>query len=265
MTSGDTETVPRPVALVAGASRGAGRAVALELGKAGYRVVVSARSTRFGARTESRRETIEDTAEAISSEGNLADPYVCDHLNARELQNFVRWCVKKYDRIDVLVYSVWGGAEGFDGHTFSDGAPYGARLENRTLTPFVQMMETGPYGLLLTLKAFEPVLRRADNPIAIVLGDDPGDDPHPDVFYDLSKTSVLRLTKTLAPEFAEAGITLCHFSPEALATERAVDAGIVDEETSAARLAGTALLEVLAQAPRGKLSGRSLFMRDYLK
>lgn len=252
------------MALVAGASRGAGRAIAIALGKAGYQVIVSARSTRFGARTESRSETIEDTAEDISAFGAPGAPYVCDHLNARELQDFARWFVRRYGRIDVLVHAVWGGAEGFDGTSFSDGSRYGAELANRTLSPFVSMMETGPYALLLTLKAFEPLLRRGDSPIAIVIGDDPEDGFHEDIFYDVAKSSVLRLVTSLSPEFNRADICLCHLSLDALATERAVDFGRAGVETHGSQLAGAAVVKLLEHQPRRDLAGASLFMRDYV-
>ena len=71
------------ICLVAGASRGVGRGIAQGLGEAGATVIVTARSSETGPRTEGRPETIEDTARAVDAAGGEGHHYLCDHTSER--------------------------------------------------------------------------------------------------------------------------------------------------------------------------------------
>src|SRR5687767_63103 len=98
------------IALVAGATRGAGRGIAVELGAAGATVYVTGRSTRAGRSPMDRPETIEETAELVSAAGGAGVAVRVDHSVPHEVDALVRRIAGEQDgRLDVLVNDVWGG------------------------------------------------------------------------------------------------------------------------------------------------------------
>ena len=97
------------VALVAGATRGAGRGIAIELGAAGATVYVTGRSTRAGRSEMDRPETIEDTAEQVTARGGYGIPVRCDHTDIEQVIALVdRIRTEQGGRLDILVNDVWG-------------------------------------------------------------------------------------------------------------------------------------------------------------
>src|SRR5262245_6811418 len=102
------------IALVAGATRGAGRGIAVELGAAGATVYVTGRSTR-GAPSEYRRpETIEDTAALVTEAGGEGIALRVDHLAAAEVEGLVARIRAERGRLDMLVNDIWGGERLFE-------------------------------------------------------------------------------------------------------------------------------------------------------
>src|SRR5688572_23495092 len=98
------------VALVAGATRGAGRGIAVQLGAAGATVYVTGRSTRGGRSEMDRPETIEETAELVTARGGRGVAIRCDHTEPAQVRSLVeRIAGEQEGRLDVLVNDVWGG------------------------------------------------------------------------------------------------------------------------------------------------------------
>ena len=97
------------VALVAGATRGAGRGIASELGAAGATVYVTGRTTRERQSDYGRAETIEETAELVTSLGGQGIAMRVDHLVPEEVSNLVACIRAEQGRLDILVNDVWGG------------------------------------------------------------------------------------------------------------------------------------------------------------
>src|ERR671911_2337050 len=97
------------VALVAGATRGAGRGIAVELGAAGATVYVTGRSARERRSEYDRPETIEETADLVDRAGGQGIPVRVDHLKSDEVRDLVRRIEEEQGRLDVLVNDVWGG------------------------------------------------------------------------------------------------------------------------------------------------------------
>jgi NAD(P)-dependent dehydrogenase (short-subunit alcohol dehydrogenase family) len=97
------------VALVAGATRGAGRGIAVELGAAGATVYVTGRTTRDRQSEYARPETIEETAELVSAAGGRGIAVRVDHLVADEVRALVGRIRAEQGRLDVLVNDIWGG------------------------------------------------------------------------------------------------------------------------------------------------------------
>ncbi|WP_410615273.1 SDR family oxidoreductase [Amycolatopsis sp. lyj-109] len=98
-------TLSGKVALVAGGTRGASRAIAVELGRAGAFVYVTGRTTRAGRSEVDRPETIEETAELVEKAGGQAEAIRVDHLVPAEVEALA----KRIDRLDILIDGLWGG------------------------------------------------------------------------------------------------------------------------------------------------------------
>jgi NAD(P)-dependent dehydrogenase (short-subunit alcohol dehydrogenase family) len=97
------------VALVAGATRGAGRGVAVELGAAGATVYATGRSTRERRSEYDRPETIEDTADLVTAAGGRGVAVPTDHLESDAVAGLVARIGREHGRLDVLVNDIWGG------------------------------------------------------------------------------------------------------------------------------------------------------------
>ncbi|HEX6618520.1 MAG TPA: SDR family NAD(P)-dependent oxidoreductase, partial [Solirubrobacteraceae bacterium] len=91
------------VALVTGASRGAGAAIAAVLGEAGATVYVTGRSSRAGARTDDMPGTVEDAAAEVSARGGTGIGVVCDHTDPAQVEALVARVEAEHGRLDVLV------------------------------------------------------------------------------------------------------------------------------------------------------------------
>ena len=94
------------VALVAGATRGAGRGIAIELGAAGAIVYVTGRTTRSQRSELNRPETIEETAELVGQAGGKGIAVQVDHLDSAQVQALVSRIEDEQGRLDVLVNDV---------------------------------------------------------------------------------------------------------------------------------------------------------------
>src|SRR6478672_4328348 len=97
------------VALVAGATRGAGRGIAIELGTAGATVYCTGRTTRERRSEYDRPETIEETAELVGAAGGVGIAIAADHLEPKAVETVTRRIDAEQGRLDVLVNDVWGG------------------------------------------------------------------------------------------------------------------------------------------------------------
>src|SRR5436190_19875022 len=96
------------VALVAGATRGAGRGIARALGEAGATVYCTGRSGRGNPSPYKRPETIDETAEMINAAGGVAIPLRVDHTIESEVEALFARVDREHGRIDVLVNSIAG-------------------------------------------------------------------------------------------------------------------------------------------------------------
>src|SRR5687768_2073291 len=101
------------VALVAGASRGAGRGIAVSLGEAGATVYCTGRSIREQRSEYNRPETIEETAELVDAAGGQGIAVQVDHLEPAAVEALVRRIDAEQQRLDVVVNDVWGGEKLF--------------------------------------------------------------------------------------------------------------------------------------------------------
>src|SRR5687768_6869049 len=97
------------IALVAGATRGAGRGIAFELGAAGATVYVTGRTTRARSSEYDRPETIEETAALVSAAGGRGIDVPTDHLDPSQVERLVDRIRSEEGALDILVNDIWGG------------------------------------------------------------------------------------------------------------------------------------------------------------
>jgi len=206
------------VALVAGATRGAGRGIAVELGAAGATVYVTGRSTR-GQRSEyDRPETIEDTAELVSQAGGRGIAVPTDHLEVEQVRALVSRIEREQGRLDVLANDIWGGerlAEWYAPvwkHSLEDGLHLlRLAIDTHIITSHVALglLIRRPGGLLVEMTDGTAEYNAAHYRL--------------NLYYDLAKTSVIRMAWGLAQELEPHGCTAVSLTPGWMRSEMMLD------------------------------------------
>ena len=208
------------IALVTGASRGAGRAVALELGAAGATVYVTGRSVNGGPTTDSVPGTIDATATEVSDRGGRGIAVRCDHTVDADVESLFAGIRREHGRLDLLVNNVWGGYENPDCrplpmvpfweqslHQWDGMFTAGVRAHLTASRLAVPLMLPQRRGLIVSTTANLEPLGYLRN-----------------LFYDLSKNAVRRLAWATAQELREHGIASLAVAPGFMRTERIVEA-----------------------------------------
>lgn len=250
------------ICLVAGASRGLGRGIARALGEAGATVIVTGRSSEAGPRTDQRFETFEDTAREVEAAGGRGHPYRCDHTNEREVDGLVAWALRRFGRLDCVVDAVWGGNEGYDGERYPDGSAFGAPFWRRPAARLGQSLESGVYAQLLLGRAVAPAMVQARSGLIVTVSFDTGPAYLGDVFYDLAKATMNRLTFAMAHELKPFSVTALGLSPGHVLTERVRDAGLATEATETPAYAGRAIAALAADPDVERHAGQVLHAAD---
>jgi NAD(P)-dependent dehydrogenase (short-subunit alcohol dehydrogenase family) len=213
------------VAVVAGATRGLGRAIAVSLGLAGAFVYATGRSTRTHPATPGRPETIEETAEIVRQYGGKAVALRVDHSREDGVRRlFQRVAREQRGRLDILVNDIWGGEE-----LTEWGKPPWAMSWSRGRT----LLERAIFTHILTSRYGVPMMVHRRRGTVFEVTD--GDHQHyrGSVYYDLAKVSVIRLALGLHEEFEEAhlpGISAIAVTPGFLRSEFMLDQFGVTED-----------------------------------
>jgi len=203
------------VALVAGATRAAGRAIAVELGRLGMTVYVTGRTTRTRRSELNRPETIEETAELVDAAGGVGVPVRVDHLEPDEVRALVERIDVERGRLDVLVNDVWGGDPYLD---------FGKRLWELPLDGGLRMLRLGVETHAVTSHAALPLLIRRPGGLVIEMTDGTTESnaayrADAGFFYDLVKVSVQRMALAQAEELRPYGCTALALTPGWLRSE----------------------------------------------
>jgi NAD(P)-dependent dehydrogenase (short-subunit alcohol dehydrogenase family) len=214
------------VALVAGATRGAGRGIARELGAAGAHVYVTGRTTRQQRSEYDRPETIEETAELIEAEGGAATAIGADHLDVAQVRAVVDRIDREEGRLDVLVNDIWGG----EGH-FEWEEP----LWKTDLEQGLRLLHLAVDTHLITSHAALPLLIRNPGGLVVEVTDGTleynASNYRLTTFYDLAKWSVLRLGWSQGHELAPHRCTAVTITPGWLRSELMLEHFDTTEET----------------------------------
>jgi len=219
-------TLHGKVALVAGATRGAGRGIAVALGTAGATVYATGRSTRAQRSDIDRPETIEETALLVDAAGGQGIPVQVDHLDSAQVGALIARIDTEQGRLDVLVNDIWGAE-----HLFEEGTPLWKHDLDRGFLLLRRAIDTH----ITTSYHALPLLLR--HPCGLVVEVTDGTAAYNatryrvSLFYDLAKASVIRLAWAQAQEVGPRGGTALALTPGWLRSEMMLDHFGVTEAT----------------------------------
>ncbi len=210
------------VALVAGATRGAGRGIAVQLGAAGATVYVTGRTTTTQRSEMNRPETIEETAALVDEAGGHGIPVRVDHLVPSEVSALVTRIRRDQGHLHVLVNDIWGAEIEWDRSVWESSLETG--LHTLRLAVDTHAI-TSHYALPLLIEQPGGLV------VEVTDGTDEYNAAHYRVsfFYDLAKASVNRMAFALAHELRPHGATAVSLTPGWLRSEAMLDAHGVTE------------------------------------
>ena len=220
-----TKSLAGKVALVAGATRGAGRQIAVRLGEAGATVYATGRSTRAHRSEMNRPETIEETAELVTEAGGTGIAVAVDHLDRERVAGLARRIDDEQGRLDVLVNDVWGG---------DPLTTWNKPIWEQDLDQGFRLLRLAVESHMITSHHALPLLIRTPGGLAVEIGDGTTEynaaNYRLSPFYDLAKWSVNRLAFIWSRELAEHGGTAVALTPGWLRSEMMLEHYGVTEE-----------------------------------
>jgi NAD(P)-dependent dehydrogenase (short-subunit alcohol dehydrogenase family) len=213
------------VAIVTGASRGAGRGIAVELGAAGATVVVTGRSTREEQPTQSYGQllslsglsalpgNIDETADEVTRAGGRGIPVRCDHSREDDVARLFARVQREHGRLDLLVNNAWGGHETFNG-------VFDAPFWEHPMAHWDAMFDRGVRNHLLASRHAAPVMVRQQRGLIVTTTFwDRDRYLRGNLFYDLAKAAMSRLAFGMAQELRPHGVASVAVSPGWMRTE----------------------------------------------
>jgi NAD(P)-dependent dehydrogenase (short-subunit alcohol dehydrogenase family) len=278
MTMGTTKWSPDPnalrgrIAVVAGATRGAGRGIAAALGEAGATVYCCGRSSRSHALQSDydRPETIEETAELVTSLGGKGIAIIADHLNPDHVRSLSEQIREAHGHIDILVNDIWGAEQ------LKGGPPdWNKPIWQLDLNKGLRILRLGIDTHLITSYCLLPLLIARPGGLLIEVTDGTleynASHYRLSVFYDLAKVAVNRLAFSQGHELAPHQATAVAITPGWLRSEMMLEAYNTSEEnwrTAAAppgfavsespRYVGRAIVAIASDPERARWNQRSL-------
>ncbi len=260
-------TLTDRVALVAGATRGAGRGIAVALGEAGATVYCTGRSTRDGPVDAARPETVEETAALVTAAGGCGVAVVVDHTDEAAVEALVARVRDEQGRLDLLVNSIWGG----DALT-----EWGKPFWELDVARGFRMLERAVHTHVVTNRHAVPLLLEGGRGLVVEVTDGAFLGYRGQLFFDLCKTAVMRLAYAMSVELADTAVTALAITPGFLRSEAVLDHFGVTEETwrdaiakdphfahsETPRLVGRAVAALAADPDVRRHAGRTLACWD---
>lgn len=261
-------TLEGKVALVAGATRGAGRGIAVELGAAGATVYVTGRTTRQRQSDYKRSsETIEETAELVAAAGGKGIAVPTDHLVSDEVKALVGRIRTEQGRLDILVNDIWGGEHLFEW----DKSVWEHDLENG-----LRLLRLGIDTHLITAHHALPLLIEGSGGLLVEVTDGTAEynanHYRLSPFYDLAKVAVNRMAWAHSKDLEKHGATAVSLTPGWLRSEMMLEHFGVREEnwrdatsnvphfviSETPRFVGRAVASLAVDPDRARFNGQSL-------
>ncbi len=269
--------LPECIAVVTGASRGAGRGCAVELGAAGATVYVTGRSRRdqpapgyvqIQALSNLARVpgSIDETAEEVTRAGGRGIAVACDHTDEAQVQALFERVQRESGRLDLLVNNAWGGHETFDG-------VFQAPFWERPMVHWDAMFDRGVRNHLLSSRLAAPMfVRQGRGLIVTTTFWDRDQYMQGNLFYDLAKAAMTRLAFGMAQELRPHGVASVAVSPGWMRTEFVLAGHQTDEvhwherpalaRTESPRYLGRAVVALASDPQVLERSGQALRVGD---
>jgi NAD(P)-dependent dehydrogenase (short-subunit alcohol dehydrogenase family) len=212
------------IALVAGATRGAGRGIAVQLGAAGATVYCTGRTTRSAPSEMNRPETIEETAELVDAAGGHGIAVQVDHLDPRQVHSLVERIEREQGRLHILVNDIFGATKiEWNKPVWESDLEYG--LHQLRLAVDTHAI-TSHFAIPLLLKSPGGLVVEVNDGTA----EYNGANYRNSFFYDLAKAAVTRMGFSLGHELRSRGATAVSLTPGWLRSEAMLDAFKVTEQ-----------------------------------
>jgi NAD(P)-dependent dehydrogenase (short-subunit alcohol dehydrogenase family) len=213
------------VGLVAGATRGAGRAIAVELARAGFYVYATGRSSRTTGPSEiGRPETIEETGDLIAAAGGAGSALVVDHEDPASVAELVSTIEGDHGRLDALVNDIFGGDRYME---------WDKPLWEHDWAGGLRMLQMGVHTHLITCRAAIPLMLRTAEALGtrglVVEMTDGTSQANAEFrrnvgfYYDLVKANVERIVKGLSAELENSPVTAAGVTPGWLRSEKMLE------------------------------------------
>jgi NAD(P)-dependent dehydrogenase (short-subunit alcohol dehydrogenase family) len=211
------------IAVVTGASRGAGRGIALVLGEEGATVYVTGRSVRGGPTTHDWPETIDETAEMVTARGGAGIPVRCDHTVDEQVEALFERVKREHGRLDILVNNAWGGADvpAGDGLFAEFWKQPLARWDSMLMAGVRSHMTTSYFAVPLMLPHRRGLIANTSFLFTEYFGT---------VFIDVAVAAMNRMAVGMAHELRPHKIAAVALSPGHIRTENMLRAYGTDEE-----------------------------------
>jgi NAD(P)-dependent dehydrogenase (short-subunit alcohol dehydrogenase family) len=260
-------TLAGTVALVAGATRGAGRGIAVELGAAGATVYVTGRTTRERRSEYDRAETIEETAELVDHAGGAGIAVPVDHLVHDEVRALVERIDREQGRLDVLVNDIWGGEM---------LAGWNQAVWEHDLDDGLRLLRLAVDTHLVTAHFALPLLIRHPGGLLVEVTDGTAEynatNYRLSPFYDLAKVAVIRMAWAHAQDLVEHDATAVSVTPGWMRSEMMLELFDVAEDnwrdalarephfaiSETPRFVGRAVAALASDPDRARWNGRSV-------
>jgi NAD(P)-dependent dehydrogenase (short-subunit alcohol dehydrogenase family) len=233
------------VALVAGATRGAGRGTAVALGEAGATVYCTGRTTRERRSEYDRPETIEETAELVAAAGGEGIAVAVDHLEPAQVESLVQRIDAERGRLDVLVNDIWGGERLFE---------WDKAVWEHDLDKGLRLLRLAVDTHLITSHFALPLVIRRPGGLVVEMTDGTreynDENYRVNAFYDLAKASALRLAFAQGKELEPHGCTAVALTPGWLRSEMMLENFRVTEENWRDAAAFQPHFAAISESPR---------------
>jgi NAD(P)-dependent dehydrogenase (short-subunit alcohol dehydrogenase family) len=216
-----TKPLENRVALVAGATRGAGRGIATALGEAGAVVYCTGRTSRSGRSSMDRPETIDETADIVTARGGVGIAVKVDHSSEDEVKRLIERIRNDHKRLDILVNDVWGGDA-----LMAWGKPFWEVPLDRGFEMFDRAVKTH----IITSRYAAPLMIETERGLVVEITDGNGYYYRGNLFYDLVKTSVIRLAQAQAFELRRKNVAAVAVTPGFLRSEAMLELFGVTEQ-----------------------------------
>jgi NAD(P)-dependent dehydrogenase (short-subunit alcohol dehydrogenase family) len=202
------------IAVVAGATRGAGRGIACALGEEGATVYCTGRSVRGKSAMTGRPESIEETAEMVTARGGKGIAVQVDHTQSEQVKDLFERVKREADGMDILVNDVWGGDELTE---------FGKTFWTVTLEKGFTMLERAVHTHIITAHFGAPLMFGRGQGLIVEITDGDSWSYRGNIFYDLVKTSVIRLAFAMSYELRKRNITAVAVTPGFLRSENMLE------------------------------------------